>query len=79
MNSIHLPAAKQRAEQVVSVDGNRCSETTGDRFATATAVRITYEEQSEGLWASNWDAVWSGRLSRELLSTLFVHAPWPAH
>ena len=70
-----LPAANQRAEQVVSTDGNRCSETTGDRLATATAAGITYAEQTARLLAANKDAVWSGSLSHKFLCKLFVNAP----
>lgn len=75
MNITLLPAAHQRAEQVVSVDGNRCSETTGGRLATATAARIAYAEQTARLSAANRDAAWNGCLSNDFLRRIFVHAP----
>ena len=70
-----LSAANQRAKHGVSVDGNRCSETTGDRLAAATAARIAYAEQTARLLAANKDAVWSGSLSNDFLRKIFVTAP----
>ena len=75
MNITHLPAAHQRAEQVVSVDGNRCSEAPGDRLAAATAARIAYAEQTARLLAANRDAAWNGSLSNDVLRKIFVNSP----
>jgi len=75
MNITHLPAATQRAEQLVSVDGNRCRETTGDRLTTANTARIAYAEQTERLLAANRDAAWNGSLTNDVLRSIFVNAP----
>jgi len=73
----HLPATNQRAEHGVSVDGIRCGEMTGDRLATATALRSAYREQTDKLSAANRDAALLGALSNDALRTLIGRAPRP--
>lgn len=70
-----LPAANQRAEHVVSVDGYRFNVTTGDRHVEATAEHRAYAEQAAQLSAANQDAAWSGNLSNDFLRKFFVNAP----
>jgi len=75
MNPPPLPAANQRAEHVVSIDGNHCSETTGDRLVTATPERRAYAEHTTLLSEANRDSAWRGSLSNDFLRLLFVNAP----
>jgi hypothetical protein len=77
MQTNPLPAANQRADNVVSLDGKRFNETTGDRLVGASAAHRAYAELVSGLSAANKAAARDGPLPKDFLSALLAQTQRP--